>query len=270
MLRPTIALMTDFGTRDPYVAAVKGVLLSICPSATLIDITHEIEPVGVFEAALALESVCSYYPPGSVFVVIVDPEVGSPRRGLAVMAGERFFVGPDNGVLSLAIAKEADADVREIVHSDWKCARISATFHARDVFAPTAAKLALGESIGNVGPSVRDAVRLVEPPVTNDDRSGWIARVIHVDHFGNLITNLTQERLDEIRRGMPDEAALVALVRGNSLPFAKSYFEVEKGSGAVLVGGGGRLEVAVRCGNAEREYGMRVGSEVVLRIVRSR
>jgi S-adenosylmethionine hydrolase len=268
-MRPVIALLTDFGTRDPYVAAVKGVILSACPDATLVDITHDISPYDTLEAALALETTCALYPPRTVFMAVVDPGVGSGRRGLAIAAGGRFYVGPDNGVLSLAVYRESAPEIHEIVQRDWLRAEIAPTFHARDVFAPVAARLATGNAIGDVGPLVDDPAQLAIPAVIHAQSHEYAAKVIHVDRFGNLITNVSDRQLEKMVGALPRESILVASVAGCVLPLVRTYSDVADGAGAMVAGGGGRLELAVRCGSAAERYGIGVGGDIYIRAMPS-
>jgi S-adenosylmethionine hydrolase len=264
-MRPIIALLTDFGTKDAYVAAVKGVLLSGCPEATLVDITHEVAPFDVLEAALALESVFRYFPPRTVFLVVVDPEVGSTRRCIALRAGERVYVGPDNGVLGLVLAANPQVETREIVQRAGSRVEITATFHARDVFAPAAALLANGAALAEIGPPLHDPIGLSLPPVTADAADEWIATVIHVDRFGNLVTNVTRAHLEQFAIVAQRDDRLAAVVGDEELPFVKTYSDVRKGDAAVLFGGGGRLEAAVRRGNAASRFGLSKGDVFHLR-----
>src|SRR5437870_9744709 len=183
-----ITLLTDFGTRDPFVGVMKGVILSLCPAARLVDLTHEIAPGDIAAGALALRWAVEYFPPGTVHLAVVDPGVGSERRPLVLRAAEAFYVGPDNGLLWPAAALDADPQVWEIDLSRWD-RPVSATFHGRDVFAPAAARLAAGELPAAFCRPARDAVRRGWPaPAPHGDMVR--GAVIYVDRFGNGITNL--------------------------------------------------------------------------------
>ena len=157
-----MTLTTDFGTRDPFVGIVKGVVLGICPHARLVDLTHEVAPHDIAEAALALEVSTPYFPPGSVHLAVVDPGVGSDRRALAVRAAGHYFVGPDNGLFSFAFTAGEWAAV-SLESAAYRLPSVSQTFHGRDVFAPAAAHLAAGVALERLGPRVTDPVRLPRP-----------------------------------------------------------------------------------------------------------
>jgi S-adenosylmethionine hydrolase len=268
-VRPIIALLTDFGTKDSYVAAVKGVLLSGCPDATLVDISHEVAPFDVLEAALILESVYRFFPGRTVFLVVVDPEVGSARRGIALQADGRRFVGPDNGILALVLDAETEVEMREIVLRDRPKREVAPTFHARDVFAPVATLLANGAALAEVGPPLHDPIGLSVPPVAPDAEDNWIATVIHVDRFGNLVTNVTRRRLEQIGGDSRQDLRLAAFVGGCELRLVNTYADVRRGDAAVLLGGGGRLEVAVRRGSAALRFGLTTGDVFHFRCVSS-
>src|SRR5262245_37794187 len=196
---PVVALLTDFGSQDHYVGAMKGAILTVCPEASLVDLTHEIAAHDVTAGALALASAFRDFPAASVFVAVVDPGVGSPRRALALEAGGYRFVGPDNGILSLVMAEaEGPQALRRIANASLMRPAVSATFHARDVFGPVAAHLARGLPIAEVGPPIDDPVRLSQPEVREVAPGEWEATIVHVDRFGNLITNLFQRDLERI------------------------------------------------------------------------
>jgi S-adenosylmethionine hydrolase len=247
---PIITLTTDFGTADGYVGELKGVILSETPAATIVDITHEIEPQDVDTARLLVERCWQRYPPGTVHVVVVDPGVGSARPAIAVESRHRFLVGPDNGVLSAALAAP---DARVVVLSVPPEA--SATFHGRDVFAPTAARLAAGTPLHDLGMPHTAAVIHRDPdpvPLQNGDVAG---EVVHADRFGNAVTNL--------------RAALIlghqiVEVAGRELPLVRTYADVAPGEWLALVGSSGRVEIAVRNGHAARILGLARGSRVIL------
>src|SRR3954454_22917378 len=195
MARPVIALLTDFGTADHYAGTMKGVALGICPDATLVDISHDLPPHDVFGAALALAAAYKYFPAGTIFLVVVDPGVGSSRRGIAVESGDYRFVAPDNGVLSAVLDERAPKRVVELTERKYARPTVSRTFEGRDRFAPAAAWLAKGIEMTAMGRPAGAIARLEVPlpRVTDDDIEG---QVLRVDRFGNLITNIDRKTFD--------------------------------------------------------------------------
>jgi S-adenosylmethionine hydrolase len=197
-LRPRvglITLLTDFGSADYFVGAVKGVILSINPDVRVVDITHEIPAHDIAAGAFNLLAVYGSFPAGAIHIAVVDPGVGSARRPIIVTAGEQFFVGPDNGILGYVIEREPDARVFHITNEKYFRASVSATFHGRDVFAPVAAALSTGVKPAELGVEIHDHARLESLSPERLRNGNLRARIIHVDHFGNCITNLTQAEL---------------------------------------------------------------------------
>jgi S-adenosylmethionine hydrolase len=266
---PVVALLTDFGNQDHYVGAMKGAILTVCPEVTLVDLAHEIPAHDVTAGALALASAWRAFPARSVFVAVVDPGVGSARRGLALEVDGYRFVGPDNGILSLVMAEaERPPALHEITNPSLVGTAVSATFHARDVFGPVAAHLARGLEIAQVGPAVSDPVRLPLPALRQVGASEWEATVVHVDRFGNLITNLMKRDLDAILAAVENDFHdIVVQVEGETLPLARTYAHVPEGEGCALMGSSGRLEVAVHKGNAARLLGAAAGAPIRVRAV---
>jgi hypothetical protein len=242
-----ISLTTDFGLVDGYVAAMKGVMLTICPQATLVDVCHEIRPQAILEAAYVLSTAAPYFPPGTVHLVVVDPGVGTARRAVAVETGRAIYVAPDNGVLGLALAGDEPRSAVELAEARYRLPAVSATFHGRDLFAPAAAHLAGGRSLAEMGPAlpVTDLVAL--PPSEQPE-------VLHVDRFGNLVTSY---------RVAAGEGRLAVTVGGVRLTGpARTYAEVEPGEILTYVGSSGYLEIAVRGGSAARLLGVGAGAPV--------
>lgn len=242
--RPVIALLSDFGLRDHYVAAMKAVLLGICPEASLLDITHLIPPQDILAGALELEAVVSYLPAGTVVVAVVDPGVGSGRRGVAIEAGGLRFVGPDNGLFTLALARLPRAAAVSIDDRRFVRERVSRTFEGRDRFAPAAAWLACGTALRELGPAVSDLAAL-EVPAATTSRDSIDGVVLRVDHFGNLVTNIADDALPASRDGLSVDVAGATIVG-----IAGTYAEVERGALCAIVGSTGRLEISVNGGNA--------------------
>ena len=256
MTRP-IAILTDFGYRDAYVGVMKGVLLSRCADARVVDLTHGIPQGDVLAGALNLLSAVPYCPPETVFLAVVDPGVGGERRPLCVRSGSRLFVGPDNGLLWPAAAW---CGIPEAFHLDrprYWLPEPSATFHGRDIFAPVAAFLALNRSPEDLGPPVEDPLRLEIP---RPSRQGDAARgeVLLVDGFGNAVTNLRPEDL-----GRPEPGGVTFRVGGQALRGpATHYGAAAEGEALVVLGSLGYYEVAVNRGSAAEVLALRRGSAV--------
>jgi len=259
----TIALLTDFGVRDHYVGAVKGVLLSRCPGVALVDLVHDLPRHDVTASALALAASYRFFPAGTVFLAVVDPGVGTARRGLALEAEGFRFVAPDNGLLGLVMGERPRAHA--LTNAALFRAPVSATFHARDVFGPVAAHLAAGGDLAGVGPPIDDPVRLPWPGVHPVGPFELEANVVHVDHFGNLTTSLSREQLERLLEGAGEGAEVVVTVEDAVLPLARTYADVPEGEACALVGSSGWLELAVNRGAAARLLGAEPGTAVRVR-----
>ncbi len=263
MPRPVIALLTDFGTRDHYVGSMKGVALTICPDAALVDISHDIPPQDVVSGALELSACFRDFPPGTVFLVVIDPGVGTSRRALAAEAGPYRFVAPDNGVLSGVFGELAPARMVAITAAEYGRPVVSRTFEGRDRFAPAAAWLARGVDLAALGPPVEQSERLVlpRPSVSVAVIEG---EVIRVDHFGNLITNIGRQAVDAFAPG----GAAVDLVVGAHVVerIVATYAEAQPGEVCGIFGSTGHLEVAVRGASAAETLAL--GRRAPVRIAR--
>ncbi|RLI39129.1 hypothetical protein DRO60_02075 [Candidatus Bathyarchaeota archaeon] len=263
-MRPVITLTTDFGTRDPYVASMKGVLLSLCPGAVIIDIAHDIPKFDVRAGALVLAQASPWFPEGTVHVGVVDPGVGTERRAIVVETRRFFFVGPDNGLLMLAAKRDGIKAVYAVENEEFFLPRVSRTFHGRDVFAPVAARLASGMKASEVGPEVSDYMvpSFAEPRVEGDVASG---EVMYVDGFGNVITNIPEEFLEAL--GVSDGSKLAVKVGGRELELrlCSAYGEVAPGELLAIVDSWGMLELAVNLGSAASVLHVKPGDEVKVR-----
>lgn len=258
-MAPIVALLSDFGLHDHYVGSMKGAILAACDGAVLVDVTHEVAPHDVRGGALTLASVYRAFPGGAVFLAVVDPGVGSARRGLAAEAGGYSFVAPDNGLLSLVLADHPSAEVRAVTNAGLFRHEVSSVFHGRDVFAPVAGHLARGGRLDEVGPKVMDAVTLTWPEPRWSGSRACEAEVVHIDRFGNLTTSLRRGDLQAFGDALSD---LVVVVEGFRLPLARTYADVAVGEACAVVGSSGRLEIAVNQGHAARELGIGVGALV--------
>jgi S-adenosylmethionine hydrolase len=251
-----ITLTTDFGGRDPYVAEMKGTILSISRGVHIVDVTHEVHRHDITEGALALEAAAPHFPAGTVHVAVVDPGVGTARRGLALAAGGALFVGPDNGLFTPFLGVEGWRAV-ELVAEEFRRPVVSATFHGRDVFAPAAAHLTLGIPLARLGPPVSDPVRLPWPEVR--EVSGTVAgAVLHVDRFGNLVTSIHADAIEALG------ADVTIRVGGRRLALVRTYGELSPGQAGAMIGSRSRLEIAVCEGSAAAVLGARRGTPVVV------
>jgi len=267
---PLVALLTDFGSADHYVGALKGAILSRCPEAQIIDIAHDLLAHDIEEGAWCLAAAFRSFPPRTVFVAVVDPGVGSSRRALAIECGEALFVGPDNGIFTYVLTENYDYRLREITNRSFMSSQISATFHARDVFGPVAAHLAQGVPLDEVGPPAEDPVLFPIQGMRHKGAGEWEANVVHIDHFGNLTTSLYERDLMGILSNAGnDPTEVVVVVEGFVIPLVHTYSDIAEGEACALVGSTGRMEVAVNRGNAARTLGASKGAPVRVRLTRS-
>jgi hypothetical protein len=257
MARPVIALLTDFGSRDHYAGAMKGVVLGICPDATLVDISHDLPPHDVLGAALELAAAYRYFPTGTIFLVVVDPGVGSARRGIAAEAGDYKFVAPDNGVLTAVVDEHPPKRVVELTERKYARPTVSRTFEGRDRFAPAAAWLAKGIELAALGRSA-GAIHRLEIPKPRVGADGIDGQVLRVDHFGNLITNIDRRSFDKVADGPLDIRAGSHVVSR----VVSTYADVPPGEACALFGSTDHLEIAANGASAAAELGLGRGASV--------
>lgn len=290
-----VTLLTDFGTADGYVAAMKGVIAAIAPSAIIDDVSHDIPPGDIWAAAWALGAYWQLYPPGTVHVAVVDPGVGSERRALVCEMDGRFVVAPDNGLITHALLAATERRVCAMESSRpssdtpddlaGRLDQISATFHGRDVFAPAAARILGGTPLDDIGKPVHDPV-LIDYPAVDRNGTRLLGVVVHIDRFGNLITNIPATALNGDVTGSVSAGGSV-VVRGSGLvrekaqgggqmmsahgaptqdsraiPLRRTYADVESGTPVAVIGSRGTLEVSIRDGSAEGLLGARRGDGV--------
>ncbi len=246
-----ITLTTDFGYSDWFVGAMKGAILSICPQATIIDISHGIPAGDIISGAFVIKEACSFYPPGTVHVGVVDPGVGGERAALAVRTRRHLFVGPDNGLMSLACNDDAIVEIVSIENSDFMLREVSTTFHGRDIFAPAAAHLANGVPVDALGRRV-EAMRELDVGRVRCEGRTTEGCVIYIDHFGNLITNIPK---DAIGSGKTEVRVRDSVVPG----LFTSYSSVGEGEALALIGSSGYLEISVNRGSAKDCFGVEIG-----------
>ena len=263
-MRPLITLTTDFGD-GRYLAQVKGVLLSMCPDAVLVDITNDLAPHDIAGAAHLLRDVVPAFPAWAIHLVVVDPGVGTSRRGVALRASQggpgQYFVGPDNGVFTELLD---GAVVHELVSGPRRPV-VSAVFHGRDIFAPAAAHLANGLGIDGLGPTIHDPVRLSLPRARVTDCE-VLGEALHIDRFGNIATNIEAAHLPPAG----EEGLLVEIGWARLERIARHYSEVPVGEMVALIGSSGRLEIAVREGNAAERLQLQSVRGTPVRVVRAR
>jgi S-adenosyl-L-methionine hydrolase (adenosine-forming) len=259
-----ITLLTDFGTLDYFVPAVKGAIFTINPQVQIADITHEIPPQDIASAAFILAACYQDFPRGTIHLAVVDPGVGSERRPIAVQAGAYLFVGPDNGIFSYIYARESWVRVIHITRDRFFRQRMSQTFHGRDIFAPAAAWLARGLSPDALGDEIEDYFKL-EIPLPRISGGEIEGRVIHIDRFGNCITNVTANELALDRAG---QSAIKMLFAGREITRFCTHFAESAGREELFayIGSAGYWEIAVWCGSAAQMTGAQVGTEVVLKV----
>ncbi len=256
-----LTLLTDFGTADYFVPAVRGVIFSINPHVVITDITHEVPAHEIESGAFTLGACWRNFPPGTIHLAIVDPGVGSERRVIIVEAGGQLFVGPDNGIFSYVYAREPEARVHHFTRTDLLPQPVSATFHGRDIFAPVAAHLSLGVRPEMMGPEISDYLRFDLPVPTADDNGSITAGLIHIDHFGNCITSLTSDELPLTRlRAKP------CLAIGDQVitRFGTHYAQSAPDELFAYLGSAGYWEIAVRQASAAQRLGAHRGMKVTL------
>lgn len=251
-----ITLTTDFGLKDGNVGVMKGVIWGIAPQVQMTDLSHLIPPQDIHQAALILSRSAPYFPAGTIHLVVVDPGVGTARRPMAARLGDQFFVGPDNGVFTLMIERaQKKGETTCFVHltrPQYWLPEVSHVFHGRDIFAPVAAHLALGVEIQALGSVFDDPVKLVFPEPKRRAR-GWLGEIIHIDHFGNLSTNLRREHLGDL-------ANVVVRLKGLEIHgLVRTFGERQPGDLVALYGSTGNLIICEVNGNAFRRLGVQVG-----------
>ncbi|MGH7796772.1 MAG: SAM hydrolase/SAM-dependent halogenase family protein [Candidatus Binatia bacterium] len=252
-----ITLTTDFGLRDSFAGIMKGVIAGINPRIQVIDVTHGIPAQDVMAGALALRHSVAYFPHGTIHVAVVDPGVGSPRRPILIECGGNYFIGPDNGVLSLAIGALKPDHIVELSNPVYQLPPASATFHGRDVFAPVAAHLSLGVALSAFGPKVDTFFRLALPKVVRRENT-IEGEVVYMDTFGNLFTNIEEHDLTGSSGGRVEIAVGAVCVPGLS----PNYGAAAVGEFVAVVNSWGLLEIAVYRGNAQQNTGAKIGDKV--------
>jgi S-adenosylmethionine hydrolase len=258
---PVVTLTTDFGVQDHYVAAMKGVILSVNPAMPVVDITHEIAPFSILSGGYAISQAAPCFPPDTVHIVVIDPGVGTARRPILMQAGGQSFIGPDNGVFTLVAAANENSRCFEITRRDLMRPEVSATFHGRDIFAPVGAAVACGKVLAaDVGPEISDWVKLDGLGVEEVDSTTWRGRVLSIDRFGNIITNFRSSAFSFLR----SEEFKLTLEGQPIARYGTTFGEIPQGEMFVYPGSSGYLEIGVNQGNAALSLQSASGQSVTL------
>jgi S-adenosyl-L-methionine hydrolase (adenosine-forming) len=262
MARPIIAFLSDFGTRDHYAGVIKGVILSIFADVTLVDVSHELPAHDIVSAALELEATYKYFPAGTIFLVVIDPGVGTQRLGIAAEVGDWRFVAPDNGVLTGVFRESPPKKVVELTERRYARPTVSRTFEGRDRFAPAAAWLAKGVHLTALGRAVTD-YHLIDLPKPDFDGTVLRGLVVRIDRFGNIVTNLDRKSCERLTDGF---GALQLTVAGQTIArIVSTYADIAPGEVSALFGGTDHLECAAQAASAAEQLGVVVGDPVQLR-----
>lgn len=254
-----IALLTDFGLRDAYIGVMKAVILKISPKINIVDICHSIGPQNVQEGAFLLKTSYKYFKKGAIFIAVVDPGVGSKRNALIVETKNYAFLGPDNGILSIAAREDGIRKIIKIENKKYTLRNVSNTFHGRDIFAPIGACLSKGEKLEHFGKELKKMRRLNIPRPEYVENGALNGEIIYKDAFGNLITNISRNDLNK---------ANLLLKIGQfceKIKLVKSYNEVKSGSAILIEGSAGYIEISINKGNAARHFKAKLGQKITLR-----
>ncbi len=251
-----ITLTSDFGLKDPYVGEMKGVILTINPNANIIDITHEVEKFNIRMGAFMLASAAPYFPKGTVHLAVVDPGVGTERRAILVQTKQAVFVGPDNGVLMLAAQTQDIEHIYQITNPKFMLTPVSSTFHGRDVFAPAAAHLDIGVNISVFGPEISDTVK-PEFTILQPRNGSLIGEVLHVDSFGNIVTNIPQKEITQAKK-INVKLQNLSL----NINFGKTYNQANPKEVIALIGSHGFLEIALNQASASERFNVKTGDKI--------
>ncbi|MBV8810752.1 MAG: SAM-dependent chlorinase/fluorinase [Acidobacteriaceae bacterium] len=253
---PVITLTTDFGLMDHYAGTMKGIILSRCPDARIVDISHEIAPFSILEGAYTIAQSAPFFPSATVHVVVVDPGVGTARRPILARTRDHYFIAPDNGVLSLVLPE--NAETWEIANPAWRLPNASETFHGRDIFAPAAAAIAIGLPAENAGPRLSNVMTLpnLKPARTEH---GWAGKIFSVDRFGNIITNLRSELIEIHELSIECGRAVIS-------EFRRTFGDAPPGLCFAYFGSSGYLEIGMNQGRAADRLSVQPGDDVTLRV----
>jgi S-adenosylmethionine hydrolase len=259
-----ITLLTDFGIEDAYVGTIKGVILSVNPSAMIVDITHQIDPQDLIEAAYVIKSTYRYFPKGTVHVIVVDPGVGSDRAIVALEMMGHIFLAPDNGVLTLLMDEGRIDSITRVKNSHYFLEPLSQTFHGRDIFAPVGAHISKGVDLKKLGSGLdrNDLVHLSirKPSIT--DEGELVGTIVSVDRFGNCITNIDLNCLEKFYKPGFEKNLVIAIGECEIKGLSKNYDGVGLKQPLAIIGSLGYLEIALNCGRASRHFGAQKGDPI--------
>ena len=267
--QPIITLLTDFGLDDHFVGTMKGVILNIHPEVEIVDISHHVPPHDIFKAAFLLRNYYSYFPSGTIHVVVVDPGVGTSRRPVIMSWGKGTLVTPDNGVLSYISMEEEIFEIREITADHYFLKPRTGTFDGRDVFAPVAAWLSKGVKFSAFGEPISDykILDIPQPEPVTHQQEAWRCKIVSVDHFGNLISNLSRKRFKELLNASKQRRFAFRVAEHTILKISQAYAEGEEGDVIAVFGSSGFLEFSVNQGNAAAVTNLNVGKDFLLKII---
>jgi len=260
-----ITLLTDFGRDSSYVAQMKAVILGIIENVNIVDISHSVTPQAVEEGAFILATSLPYFPKGSIHVGVVDPGVGTNRRGIIVKTKHHILVGPDNGLLIPAARRLGNFEVYEISNKRYMLKKISHTFHGRDVFAPVAAYIAKGVPIEKIGEKIENFVDLNLFSEVIFSSSRLSGRVVYIDNFGNIITNIEGSKLLN-KKKFDEEVKITLGKRKHKLRLVKSYGFAKKGEPLITIGSNGFIEISINQGNAAKKMGVKKGEKCTIHL----
>lgn len=266
MRNPLIVLTSDFGLSDNFVGVMKGVILKIAPYVSVVDLTHEINPQNIKEAAFVLHTAVDFFPEGTIFLTIIDPGVGTDRDAIAFKAANNFFIAPDNGVLTYILRKYKIEGVYSLTNVKYHLEKVSPTFHGRDIFAPAAAHIANGVPLQELGKRISpyNLVTLSNPQCFLDSQNIWHGEVIHIDHFGNIVTSLHESSLKIAPSKNIDKNSYWVVETGDMKIQSLSYTfgDVGVGSFVAYLGSSGYIEIGMRDGNAAAVKNIKTGDNV--------
>ena len=261
---PIVTIVSDFGLRDEYAGVIKGVILSICPSASIVDITHQIDPQDIVAAAYLIPSVYGFFPQGTVHLIIVDPGVGSDRDILAVNCSGHVFIAPDNGVLSLLMSHEESDMIVRVNNADYFLKPVSTTFHGRDIFAPIGAHILNGAALEDLGTKIKreDMIHLKDLNCRLSEAGELLGKIIAIDRFGNLTTNIDSNALAALCRSESKNRLKIRIRAHEISGVSDCYSNAAPNAPLALIGSRNYLEIAVNGGSAEKYFKAQKGDSV--------
>jgi S-adenosylmethionine hydrolase len=265
--KPIITLLTDFGLHDHFVGTMKGVIMNIHPDVTIVDICHDVPPHDILQAAFLLKSAYTYFPSGTIHVVVVDPGVGTERKPIIISSEKGYFIAPDNGVLSYIYAEDNVSEVREITADHYFAKPRSGTFDGRDVFAPVAAWLSKGVGFALFGDLITEYKKFEIPVPVPIQQGALKCKIVYVDRFGNLISNLPHDRFKELLDSSEDHRFAFRVGKHTVSKISQSYTEGEKGELIAIFGSSGCVEFSVNQGNAAQFTKLYAGKDVFLKVM---